>query len=155
LWLSYGPWRFERAKEEIRNRYPSVARLDAPSLKEWFDRREGPKPVVIDVRPRAEYEFSHLPGAKHMAPSDTPAALGFAGKDDAPFVICDAVGADASAVAASLGQLGYKHVQVLDGGIFEWANKALPIEGSNGPAGKVASGSSRYASLLKRSRRAP
>src|SRR6266446_493924 len=100
LWLSYGPWRLERAKDEIRNRYPNVARLDVPSLKEWLDRPAGPKPVVIDVRPQAEYEFSHLPGAKHMDPSENPLLLGFGGKDDASFVICDALGSDASAVAA-------------------------------------------------------
>jgi rhodanese-related sulfurtransferase len=155
LWLAYDPWRWERLKDEVRRRHPATPQIDAASLNEWMNRREGPKPVVIDVRPRAEFDFSHLPGARHMGLSDTPSTLGFADKNEASFVICDAIGLDSFAVAASLSQRGYLRIQALEGGIFEWANKGLPLDGPDGEMTKVKSGSSPHAGLLKRRLRAP
>lgn len=155
LWLAYGPWRWERAKDVVRNRYPSIPRIDAMQLKDWFDRKEDRKPVVIDVRSQAEYDFSRLPGAKHMAISETPAKLGLTEKTEVPLVIYDAIGADSSAVVESLAKLGYKQVQALEGGIFEWALQGKPLEGPDGSATKVDPGTSQYAKLLKRCLRAP
>ena len=155
LWMAYGPWRWERAKDDVRNRYPNTPRIDAMQLKEWFDRGEGVKPVVIDVRSQAEYDFSRLPGAKHMGISETPAKAGIGEKTDVPLVIYDAIGADSSAAVESLVQLKYRHVQALEGGIFEWALQGKPMEGPTGPVAKVNPGTSPNAKLLKRSLRAP
>jgi len=155
LWLAYGPWRWERAKDIVRSRYPAIPRIDASQLKEWIERTADPKPVVIDVRPEAEFNFSHLPGAMHMGVSDTPAVFGIAEKEAIPFVIYDAIGADSSAVVAALVNGGYKQVQALEGGIFEWAGRSFPMEGTGGPSAKVNPGTSQYAKLLKRSLRAP
>ena len=155
LWLAYGPWRWERAKDVVRNRYPAIPRIDAQQLKDWFGRRGEQQPVVIDVRPQAEFDFSRLPGAKHMGISETPADLGIVEKEEVPFVIYDAIGADSSSVVENLARLGYKQVQALEGGIFEWAGRGLPMEGAIGPANKVSPGTSQYAKLLKRRLRAP
>ncbi len=152
LWLSYLPWRWERTKEDLRNRFPGVRRIgpDGPeSLRVWLERPHGPKPVLIDVRPLAEYEFSHLPGALHMNLSDTPASFGLPESTDESLVIYDAVGSDAFPVADSLLKRRYARVQVLEGGIFEWANRGLPLEGQQGASGRVRPGNSRFASLLK------
>ena len=132
LWLAYGPWRLERAREEIRHRYPIIPLINQASLIEWLNRREGDRPILIDVRPKGEYDFSHLPGAKSMAPSATPAALGFSESADVAFVIYDTFGADSCAVATSLAERGYKRMQVLDGGVFDWANNGMPLEGPDG-----------------------
>lgn len=155
LWLAYLPWRWERTKDELRVRYPAVRRIDADGLKRWFGQTDGPKPVLIDVRPQAEYDFSHLHGALHMAVSDTPASLGFSEKTDESLIVYDAIGADAFAVAASLVQRGYARVQVLEGGIFEWANHGLPLAGPSGATGKVQPGNSKFAGLLKHRATAP
>lgn len=155
LWLAYFPWRWERTKDEFRGRFPGVRRLDAPGLRQWYEKPAGPKPVIIDVRPRAEYDFSHLPGALHMNLSDTPAKLGFPEKTEESLVIYDTVGADSFPVAAGLLQRGYDRVQVLEGGIYEWANRAWPLDGPGGVTGKVKRGDSRFAGLLRRQFRAP
>ena len=154
LWLAYPPWRWERMKEAIRKKYPNVARIDSKDLKEWFDRRGDQQPVVIDVRPKAEYDVSRLHGARHLRPSETPAALGFSERDNVPFVVYDAIGADSPAVVAEFVRLRYTRVQVLDGGIFEWANLGRPLEGPDGPAHKVHPGAPIHAGFLKRSLRA-
>jgi rhodanese-related sulfurtransferase len=150
LWLAYIPWRWERTKEELRKRHPSVRRIDADGLKGWFAKPKEPKPVLIDVRPQADYDFSHLPGALHMALSDTPEPLGFPVKTGESLVVYDAVGEDSFAVASGLVQRGYARVQVLEGGIFEWANRGLPLEGASGATGTVQPGKSKFAGLLKR-----
>jgi len=154
LWLSYPSWRFERTKAEIRTRYPAVSRIDVAAAAEWIEAKTGPLPVVIDVRTRAEYDFSHLPGAIHMAPSEIP-PVGPSGKEAAQLIVYDTVGADSSAVAMRLTQLAYKHVMVLDGGIFEWANRDLALDGANGRTDRVNPGASPFARVLKRSHRGP
>ena len=50
---------------------------------------------------------------------------------------------------------GYKRVQILEGGIFLWANEGRPLENAAGPAKSVVVGQSAYASFLERARRAP
>jgi len=150
LWGAYRPWLWERTKEGLRSRYPSVRRLDADGLREWFAKSGGPKPVVIDVRPQAEYDFSHIRGAVHMALTDTPAALGLSEKTDESLVLYDAVGENAFGMAVTLVQRGYARVQVLEGGIFEWANRGLPLAGASAATGTVKVGKSNAAVLLSR-----
>ena len=152
LWLAYLPWRWERTKEELRRRFPGVRRINADgdeSLRTWLEKPAGLKPVIIDVRPQAEYDFSHLPGAKHMALSETPASLGIPEETNESLVICDAVGADSFSVAESLGKRRYARVQVLEGGIYEWANRGLPLEGPSGKTSTVLPGKPEFARLLK------
>ena len=155
LWLAYLPWRWERTKDELRNRFPSVRRIDSNALTNWLAKSEEPKPVLIDLRPQADYDFSHLPHALHMALSDTPVSLGFSEKTDDSLVVYDAIGEDAFPVAESLVKRGYVRVQVLEGGIFEWANRGLPLDGPSGATGKVQAGKSKFSGLLKRSATAP
>ena len=148
LWLAYLPWRWERTKEALRNRFPGVMRMDSEGLKNLLSNTDESKPVLVDVRPLADYEFSHLPRALHMDVSGSPATLGLPEKTDESLVIYDAVGADAFPVADSLKHR-YPHVHVLEGGIFEWANRGLPLEGSSGATGKVQPGNSKFAGLLR------
>ena len=150
LRLAYLPWRWERTKDELRNRFPGVRHVDAKDLSEWFADAAEPQPVLIDVRPQAEYDFSHLPHARRMALSDTPESLGISEKTDKSLVLYDAVGESAFAAAESLSKRGYVRVQVLEGGIFDWANRGLPLEGASGATGTVRPGNSKFAGLLKR-----
>lgn len=154
LWLAYLPWRWERTKEELRKRHPSINRIDADGLKEWLGRPDGPKPVLVDVRPPLEFDYSHLPGARRMDRDGSPASFGIAETTNESLVIYDAMGADAFSVAESLLKRGYARVQVLEGGIFEWANRGQQLTGPTGRTTKVRPGSPEIASLLKRRVRA-
>ena len=154
LWLAYLPWRWERTKEELRQRFPDVRRIDADDLKKWMAKSKEQQPVLIDVRPRAEFEFSHVPGARHMALSETPASLGIPETTNESLIVYDAAGRDSFAVAANLVRRGYARVQALEGGIFDWANRGEPLEGSGGPANQVLAGKSEFAPLLRHRARA-
>lgn len=154
LWLAYFPWRWERTKEELRKRYPSISRIDAEGLREWMGRPDGPKPVLVDVRTPAEFDYSHLPDARRMDRDDTPASFAIPETTNQSLVVYDAVGADAFPVAESLIKRGYARVQVLEGGIFEWANHGLKLDGKTGPVSKVRVGNPALSYLLKSRARA-
>lgn len=154
LWLAYLPWRWERTKEDLRKRFPEVRRIDADDLKKWLAKTPDAKPVLIDVRPKPEFEFSHVPGARQMALSETPASLGIPETTNESLVIYDAAGRDSFAVAANLVRRGYARVQALEGGIFEWANRGERLEGADGPATQVRAGKSEFAPLLRHRARA-
>lgn len=160
LWLAYLPWRWERTKEALRKRYPNVQRIspdgpnDSDGLKGWLAKTDGPKPVLIDLRTQADYDYSHLPGAKRMDRDGTPAAFGFPETTSESVVLYDAVGTDAFPVAESLVKRGYAHVQVLEGGIFEWANRGHQLTGPAGRTTKVRANNPETTFLLKRRARA-
>ena len=154
LWLAYLPWRWERTKEELRKRHPSINRIDSDGLKEWLGRPNGPKPVLVDVRTQQEFDYSHLSGAKRMDRDETPSSFGIPETSNESLVIYDAVGADAFPVAESLVKRGYARVQVLEGGIFEWANRGQQLTGPEGRTTRVRTSNAEIASLLKRRARA-
>ena len=154
LWLAYLPWRWERIKEALRKRHPSMSRIDADGLREWLGRPDGPKPVLVDVRTQPEYDYSHLPGAKRMDRDGTPAAFQISETSNESIVIYDAMGADAYPVAESLVKRGYARVQVLEGGIFEWANRGHHLIGPTGRTTTVRPANPEIGSHLRRHARA-
>ncbi len=152
LWLAFGPWRWGRLKEEVRARFPSVWRISCEELADWRQKNVL-QPVLLDARGEAEYNTSHIPGARRATTS--PALLGIEGKLDMPIVVYCAVGFDSAPVAFRYVAQGYTRVQYLEGGIFLWADEGRPLENLRGPTDKVNPGKSPYTSYLHRSRRAP
>lgn len=153
LWLAYWPWRWGQVRDEVRTRFPAVTHIEGTKLQQWLVGRVAP-PVLLDVRSTAEFEVSHLPGARHVMPGAPLADNQLVGKENAQVVIYDAVGFEASAFATMLLQHKFTDVQVLDGGIFQWANEGRTLIGPGGAlTTKVQPGPSEYALLLDRARR--
>ncbi len=155
LALAYGPWQRAQVRDTVHEQFPTITGLEGGKLLLWLENKGAQPPVILDVRTRAEFDASHLPGALHTAPSATPALLGYDGKYDTPFVICCTVGFDSSSYALGFTQRGFKRVQILEGGIYQWANDSRPLEGALGSKGLVMPGNAQYSSLLDRARRAP
>ena len=155
LFLAYGPWRQTQMRDAVREQFPTVMGIESGMLAKWLAIRDAQQPVILDVRTQAEFDVSHLPSAVHTAPSATPTSLGFDGKLDTPFVVYCTVGFDSASYALSLLQRGYKRVQILDGGIYQWANEHRALEGKLGGGGLVRLGNNGYSSLLDLARRAP
>jgi rhodanese-related sulfurtransferase len=88
------------------------------------------RPILLDVREEKEFAVSHLPGAIRVAPdSDVAslAALEAVGKDAAIVAYCS-VGYRSSRLVAALYAEGFTNARNLEGSIFEWANRGLPLE---------------------------
>ena len=116
-------WALVNAK--IRSEFPDVKRISTAELAAWLKDRSRPAPVLLDVRTRAEFEVSHLEGAKHVEPSAPPSAV--REPKDRPLVTYCSVGYRSGAFAKKLADAGYTNCVNLEGSIFRWANEGRPI----------------------------
>ncbi|MEI6036895.1 MAG: MBL fold metallo-hydrolase, partial [Planctomycetota bacterium] len=103
-------------------------RITAPALAEWLDGSRGDmgaKPVIIDVRSKAEYAGGHITGSVNIPLTHLDDRIG-----ELPFgkpLVVHCEGGYRSAIAASLLQkLGRKEVLDMIGGYKAWLSAKLP-----------------------------
>jgi len=86
---------------------------------------------VLDARAASEYDTSHLPGALRIGYK--PIRYEILGKLDRskPVVLYCSIGYRSEKVAEELRRQGFE-VYNLYGSIFEWVNRALPVENNKG-----------------------
>src|SRR5258705_5288208 len=111
-----------------------AARIAPASLKSLL---EGKTPfALIDVREAGEYNSSHIPGSRPLAPRQLELAVAQAVPfKGTPVVVCDDDGRRATLAGRTLERLGYRQVSVLDGGINRWVTDGLETEwGMNVPS---------------------
>jgi len=131
-WAAKDQASLEAVKTEIRARFPDVRGLSTEGLRRWQADTARPQPVLIDARTREEFAVSRLPGAV-LAPDSAAVTRALAGRPkDAPVVVYCSVGYRSAVLARALGQRGYTNVVNLEGSLFEWANRGLPLESAMG-----------------------
>ena len=59
-------------KRSLRNRFSDIQWITTAELADWLAARDRPQPVLLDVRTRAEWQVSHLPGARWVDPKTDP-----------------------------------------------------------------------------------
>ena len=80
-----------------------------------------PRPVLLDVRERDEYEQGFIPGAVHIPRGNLESRIANAvPSHDAAVIIYCAVGNRSAYAAKTLGELGYNDVASLAGGYSDW-----------------------------------
>ena len=80
-----------------------------------------PRPVLIDVRERDEYEQGFIPGAIHIARGNLETRIEANVPDrDAPVILYCASGTRSAYAAKTLSELGYSNVVSLAGGFSGW-----------------------------------
>jgi rhodanese-related sulfurtransferase len=103
-------------------------RITAQALAEWLEGSRadmGAKPVVIDVRSKAEYAGGYIPDSVNIPLTHLDERIGELPFDIPVVVHCE--GGYRSAIAASLLQkLGRKEVRDLIGGYKAWLSANLP-----------------------------
>ncbi len=139
-------------KQRIRAEFPGVEQLQPAELDAWLASGDAP-PLLLDVRPAAEYRVSHLRGAVRVDPWAQPALPAGIGKDH-PIVTYCSVGYRSSIVAERLMEQGYTRVQNLEGSIFEWANQGRPVVRDGREVRQVHPYSRRWQRLLDQELRA-
>jgi rhodanese-related sulfurtransferase len=138
----------------LARKFPDVASIDAPALARWLDDPSLAPPVLVDVRAPAEQAVSTLPGALCVAPEDAPADVLRRMEKSRPIVVYCSVGVRSARLASALSAVGAHDVFNLRGGMFEWANRGLPLAGPLGPAQRVHRYDARWEALLDPPRRA-
>lgn len=119
--------RLADVKRQVRETFPGVSQLSTPELQALLSANGGTELVLLDTRETEEFDVSHLQGAR-LAPSLQEALQRLEGtpKDRLVVTYCS-VGYRSSALADKLTEHGYTNVRNLEGSIFEWANRGLPV----------------------------
>ena len=124
-------------KARIAKEFPNVKSIGTAELA-----KVQPKPVLLDVRTAAEFDVSHLAGARRMDPEAAAASVTL--PKNTPIVTYCSVGYRSAKFAQRLQEAGFTNVRNLEGSIFQWANEGRPIE----PSAKVHPYNKRWGALL-------
>ncbi|MFP8966705.1 rhodanese-like domain-containing protein [Pokkaliibacter sp. CJK22405] len=84
--------------------------------------------VVVDVRPRKEFDTGHIVNSVNIPSADIAKRAGELKKhQDKPVIVVCALGQTAGAAAKTLKEQGFNNVVRLGGGISEWKASNLPV----------------------------
>lgn len=135
----------------IARDFPDVPQITVPQLGAWLHDQRRPQPLLLDVRSHAEYDVSHLHGARWVN-TDQPVGQATAGiAHTAPIITYCSVGYRSSAYAQRLIQDGFTNVHDLQGSIFQWADDGLPVYRDGRVVDQVHPYNRYWGQLLKRS----
>ncbi len=132
--LAGRPLAFEVLQRGTSYRFPDVNWIVTRDLARWLENPARPQPVLLNARTEAEYEVSHLRGARRIDPYK-PSLTGLTRfSRNTPVVVYSSAGYRGARVASWLGQAGYPHVQNLGSSLFQWINEGRPIFKGGRPA---------------------
>ncbi len=114
-------------KRSLHSKFSDVDWITTQQLADWLADKGRPQPVLLDVRTPAEWKVSRLPGARWVDPKADAKSAAAGVARDVPIVTYCAVGYRSGEMAERLRAAGYRHVQNLEGSIFEWANEHRPL----------------------------
>ncbi|MEO5565928.1 MAG: rhodanese-like domain-containing protein [Luteimonas sp.] len=84
--------------------------------------------LVVDLRPIADFEKGHIPGARNVQMSQfDPENKQLTAARSLPVVLVCKSGQTAGGAAKRLHKAGFERVFVLDGGIGAWLQAGLPL----------------------------
>lgn len=89
-------------------------------------------PLLVDLSARADFEKMHVPGARHVLPSQfDPEHKDLAKAKELPVVVMDKDGRGADKAAQRLVKAGFSKVYTLGGGVLAWQQAQLPVAKGN------------------------
>lgn len=94
--------------------------VTAPELAAWLGDATRPRPLLLDVREKWEFETCHIDGSTLISMNTIPARIEELDEDAEIVCICHH-GARSMQVAAFLERNGFEKVSNLTGGIHAWA----------------------------------
>lgn len=111
----------------IEAAHPGVPWISTSQLSDALSRE--PAPVLLDVRTQAEFDVSHIAGARRVEPGSDGAGLDL--PRDRPVVVYCSVGYRSARLGRSLLDQGYS-VRNLAGGVFQWVNEGRALVDDGG-----------------------
>lgn len=132
--------------------HPDGRWVETAELNGWMDSDH--PPVLLDARTRAEFEVSHLEGARRVDP-DRPNLGSLRLPEGSRVVVYCSVGYRSADIAQRLRERGVTHVYNLLGGLFEWANEDRPLYHAGARVRLVHPYDRVWGAMLDEDRRAP
>jgi len=124
-------------KQKIRSEFPAVAQMSTKQLQGLLSETLDNNVLLLDVREAEEFNVSHLKKAKLATTlKDALLILHDVPKDKRIVAYCS-VGYRSAELVQKLTDQGYQNVYNLEGSIFEWANRGLPVFNQGKPVNKV------------------
>jgi rhodanese-related sulfurtransferase len=142
-------------KKSLRHKFADVEWISTAELADWLANKSRPAPVLLDVRTEAEWNVSHLPGARRVEPAASVGTFAADLARETPIVTYCAVGYRSGEMAQRLRAAGFTNVQNLEGSIFQWANEHRPLVRGNELVSQVHPYNSFWGRLLTDDVRAP
>lgn len=137
---------------KIHREFPDVPRIQTSELADLLNNSKEQKPLLLDVRTKAEFDVSHFAGATRVEPGADVTKLAL--PKDKPIVTYCSVGYRSAAMAKKLRDAGYTHVTNLEGSIFRWANENRPLVHDGQPTDKVHPYNGLWGMLVEKAHRA-
>jgi sulfur-carrier protein adenylyltransferase/sulfurtransferase len=107
----------------------SVRTISLDAVKSRLEDREGPRPVLVDVREKDEFRAGYIPGAVHIPRGFLEMQAEQKLPDKKAEIIVYCAGGTRSAFAAkSLTELGYENVISANPGFVRWKDLKYPVE---------------------------
>ncbi len=141
----------QNSVEEVLDRYNSHS-IPYISVEQLKAIQQKDSVILLDAREPEEFQVSHLKNVSYVGYKNFSAEeiqQQFPDKDQ-PIVVYCSLGVRSEKIGEKLQQLGYKNIQNLYGGIFEWKNNNYPVFTSeNKETNKVHAYSRRWSKWLK------
>lgn len=110
---------------EVSRKFRGFRELTPAALVQMINRGS---PLVIDLSAVADYQKGHIPGSKHIAPSQfDPENKDVAKARDLQVITVCRTGTESGKAAKRLVKAGFTHVAMLAGGINAWKQADLPL----------------------------
>ena len=121
------PLLFELLQRGTSYKFARVKWIVTKDLAHWLDDSTRTPPVILDARSAAEFDVSHLKGARRIDPYRPDLAPLSGIPRDTSIVVYSSAGYRGARVADWLGRQGYDWVQNLGSSLFQWANEGRPL----------------------------
>ena len=128
------PLLFELLQRGTSYKFPRVQWIVTKDLARWLDDSTRTPPVILDARSQAEFDVSHLKGARRIDPYRPTVVPLSRFPRDTSIVVYSSAGYRGARVADWLGEQGYGRVQNLGSSLFQWANEGRELFRGDRPA---------------------
>lgn len=111
---------YEKVLNRYYNDFPTMTCSEASKL------TSAKNVHFLDTREKNEYNVSHIKGAKCVGYDDFKMSSVDDIPKDATIIVYCSIGARSQKIGEKLEKAGYKNVQNLYGGFFQWSNSGYP-----------------------------
>lgn len=119
---------FDKLNQKLRAKYTDIEIVTVEEVYQQLQTHQDSKTVLIlDARSEKEYQVSHIQGAQLTPDIKTARELLAGESKDTMIVVYCSLGYRSGDLTRKLEEEGYTNVVNMEGSLFEWVEKDLPV----------------------------